>query len=62
LVKATVNGLQSLRTPAEVAQLRGLSVNQVLGLGGEGRHGAAEPETASDAPAPEAPSDAPAVA
>jgi len=34
LVKATVAGLRSLRTPAEVGQLRGLSVNQVLGLGG----------------------------
>jgi len=32
LVKATVAGLQSLRTPLEVAQLRGLSVDQVLGL------------------------------
>jgi small subunit ribosomal protein S5 len=32
LVKATVAGLRGLRTPAEVAELRGLSVNQVLGL------------------------------
>jgi small subunit ribosomal protein S5 len=32
LVKATMAGLESLRTPAEVAQLRGLSINQVLGL------------------------------
>src|ERR1700754_1916465 len=30
LVKATVAGLQGLRTPEEVAELRGLSVNQVL--------------------------------
>jgi small subunit ribosomal protein S5 len=35
LVKATVAGLQSLRTPDEVAELRGLSINQVLGLGGD---------------------------
>ena len=35
LVKATMAGLQSLRTPDEVAQLRGLSVNKVLGLDGE---------------------------
>jgi len=34
LVKATVAGLQSLRRPEEVAQLRGLSINQVLGLNG----------------------------
>jgi small subunit ribosomal protein S5 len=32
LVKATMAGLQSLRTPEEVADLRGLSVNAVLGL------------------------------
>jgi small subunit ribosomal protein S5 len=32
LVKATMAGLESLRTPDEVARLRGLSVNQVLGL------------------------------
>ena len=34
LVKATVAGLRGLRTPEEVAELRGLSINQVLGLGG----------------------------
>ncbi len=32
LVKATMAGLESLRTPAEVAALRGLTINQVLGL------------------------------
>jgi small subunit ribosomal protein S5 len=32
LVKATVAGLRGLRTPEEVATLRGLSINQVLGL------------------------------
>ncbi len=32
LVKATMAGLESLRTPDEVAKLRGLSINQVLGL------------------------------
>jgi small subunit ribosomal protein S5 len=32
LVKATVVGLRGLRTPEEVAKLRGLSINQVLGL------------------------------
>src|SRR3989440_7085572 len=32
LVKATMAGLESLRTPEQVAELRGLSVNQVLGL------------------------------
>ncbi len=40
LVKATAAGLQGLRTPAEVAELRGLSIATVLGLGGEGANGA----------------------
>jgi small subunit ribosomal protein S5 len=35
LVKATMAGLESLRTPDEVAELRGLSVNRVLGLAGD---------------------------
>ncbi len=58
LVKATVAGLRGLRTPAELARLRGLSVNQVLGLGGgvpNGKAVAAEaPEAAPVAEAPEA--------
>ncbi len=37
LVKATVAGLRGLRTPEEVGKLRGLSINQVLGLGGAPR-------------------------
>jgi small subunit ribosomal protein S5 len=32
LVKATIAGLQDLRKPEEIAQLRGLSINAVLGL------------------------------
>lgn len=32
LVKATVEGLRSLRTPDEVAEIRGLTVAEVLGL------------------------------
>src|SRR3982075_2498989 len=35
LVKATVAGLRGLRTPEEVGRLRGISIDQVLGLGGE---------------------------
>jgi small subunit ribosomal protein S5 len=42
LVKATMAGLESLRTPDEVADLRGLSINQVLGLREEAAEGAAE--------------------
>ncbi|MBV9048577.1 MAG: 30S ribosomal protein S5 [Solirubrobacterales bacterium] len=43
LVKATMAGLESLRTPDEVAELRGLSINKVLGL--------AAPENGDQAPA-----------
>jgi small subunit ribosomal protein S5 len=51
LVKATMAGLQSLRTPDEVAEIRGLSVNQVLGLTSEPEVGAdAEPTSASPRP------------
>ena len=62
LVKATMAGLESLRTPDEVAELRGISINQVLGLtdaepaseapGGSGSNGngsAEAPQGASDA-------------
>src|SRR5215212_8826389 len=51
LVKATITGLQQLRRPEEVAELRGLSVNAVLGL-----HAEPEEETATvSAAAPAAP-------
>jgi small subunit ribosomal protein S5 len=42
LVKATVAGLRGLRTPAEVAELRGLSIAKVLGLSERPTNGAAE--------------------
>ena len=42
LVKATITGLRSLRTPEEVAELRGLSVDKVLGLDGDGAAGSQE--------------------
>jgi len=51
LVKATMAGLQSLRTPDEVAEIRGLSVNQVLGL-------TAEPDADAASGAPAASTDA----
>ena len=51
LVKATVAGLQSLRRPEEVADLRSLSVNQVLGLTADD---ATATETISANGAPEA--------
>jgi small subunit ribosomal protein S5 len=42
LVKATISGLRELRTPAEVAELRGLSIAKVLGLTEQPTNGAAE--------------------
>jgi small subunit ribosomal protein S5 len=69
LVKATVTALQELRSPEQVAELRGLTVKQVLGLDGKPEEAAADeagPENAApeaDAPeaaAPEAEEEAPA--
>ena len=61
LVKATVDGLQGLRTPAEVAKLRGLSVAQVLGLTDTRAQAAANgSDAASRAPAGAEPTPAPA--
>src|SRR3954452_14379829 len=53
LVKATVAGLQDLRRPEEVAELRGLSVNRVLGLSSrrEAEAPAAPPSTEETTPA-----------
>jgi small subunit ribosomal protein S5 len=42
LVKATMAGLEALRTPDEVAEVRGLSVNQVLGLTSDEASGVAD--------------------
>src|SRR2546429_8511179 len=56
LVKATVTALQMLRSPEEVAELRGLTVRQVLGIGPNGGNGEAKPaetEAPAEAPAPE---------
>jgi small subunit ribosomal protein S5 len=62
LVKATVAGLRGLRTPEEVGKLRGLSINKVLGLGGEPVNGSAQPAGAEleTADATEAPAETPA--
>jgi small subunit ribosomal protein S5 len=64
LVKATVAGLQGLRRPEEVAELRGLSIDDVLGLSGrelasETIDGSAPAEEApaAEAPAEEAPAE-----
>jgi small subunit ribosomal protein S5 len=52
LVKATMDGLIRLRRPEEVAELRGLTISQVLGLDGNGNGGAAGPVSDSGLPLP----------
>ena len=54
LVKATIAGLQDLRKPEEIAKLRGLSVDAVLGLGGGPEANGAPTDSA---PVEEAPAD-----
>jgi small subunit ribosomal protein S5 len=54
LVKATVAGLQGLRTPEEIAELRGLSIDQVLGLSRNENSGAAEAPAEGEDAAPAA--------
>src|SRR5215208_3552736 len=57
LVKATMTALQELRSPDEVAKLRGLSIGEVLGTRGPAGNGDAQasapdaPDGAEDAPA-----------
>jgi small subunit ribosomal protein S5 len=59
LVKATVQGLQSLKRPSDVAALRGKTVAEVLGL--ESTDGApTQSESEAALPAAEAPEPAPA--
>jgi hypothetical protein len=54
MLKATVNGLKSLRRPEEVAKTRGLTVSQVLPVGrqapAEGASPAAEQAAVPTAP------------
>ncbi len=52
LVKATMDGLTSLRRPEQVAKLRGLSVNEVLGIQKRPANGTTEDES-QGAAAPE---------
>jgi small subunit ribosomal protein S5 len=63
LVKATMDGLMSMRRPAQVAELRGLTVKQVLGIydeptpsdnGAPAAEAVPAPEPVGAAPEPEA--------
>jgi small subunit ribosomal protein S5 len=49
LVKATIAGLQDLRKPEEIARLRGVSINEVLGLSGDGNGNGAAATADGDA-------------
>jgi small subunit ribosomal protein S5 len=55
LVKATVEGLRGLRKPEEVAELRGLSINKVLGLTEASTNGAVQAESETEPTAEAAP-------
>ena len=57
LVKATMEGLYSLRKPEDVAKLRGISVREVLGVGDGATpetNGAVEEEKSEEPATPEA--------
>jgi small subunit ribosomal protein S5 len=65
LVHATIAGLKDLRRPEEIAALRGMSVDRVLGLGGREERATATisadaPPADAEAPAAEAEAEAPA--
>jgi len=57
LVKATMQGLHTLRRPEDVAKLRGISVREVLGVGPKGDGAAADAASgqATEAPEPVSP-------
>jgi len=59
LVKATMDGIIRLRRPEEVAELRGLTITEVLGIDkeAEAEAAAAAAEATTNGDAPEAPSD-----
>jgi small subunit ribosomal protein S5 len=52
LVKATMDGLVRLRRPEEVAELRGLTVTQVLGMDGNGAAAGAAGPVSDTSPSP----------
>jgi small subunit ribosomal protein S5 len=57
-VKATVTALQMLRSPEEVAELRGLTVREVLGIGPNGADAEEATGDRPQAPEKEAPEEA----
>ena len=52
LVKATMAGLQALKRPERIAELRGMSVHEVLGIEREKAKPAGDREGEGDAPGP----------
>jgi small subunit ribosomal protein S5 len=50
LVKATITALENLRSPDEVAKLRGLSIAEVLGTGDKSQNGSPQPAEAEAEP------------
>jgi small subunit ribosomal protein S5 len=52
LVKATITALQELRSPKEMAELRGLTIAQVLGVDEKKKDEEAEPAAPAEPTAP----------
>jgi small subunit ribosomal protein S5 len=59
LVKATMDGLHNLRRPEQVAELRGISVDEVLGIDRSAKNGADDGEAKEEPVTPEAVAAAP---
>ncbi len=57
MLKATVNGLKSLRRPDEVARVRGLTISQVLPVRAPGKEPAPAPVEAAAPPEAEEPAE-----
>jgi small subunit ribosomal protein S5 len=51
LVKATVNGLHSLKSPRELSKLRGITISEVLGVDGKSQEGESDPAQTTPQPA-----------
>jgi small subunit ribosomal protein S5 len=58
-VKATMQGLQMLRRPEDVAKLRGISIREVLGVAADANGAPAETISAEPLEPPEPPEQAP---
>jgi small subunit ribosomal protein S5 len=52
LVKATINGLHSLKSPEELSKLRGITISEVLGVDGKSKDAESDSRQSTKEPAP----------